>query len=224
MNKEADEAFRKNKEICAEDALLCYPNYNERFVIHIDASDYQMEGVISQNDKAVAYWSKKLSGAQRNYTTTEKELLAMTEILKEYRDMLYGQESTMYTDHANLAMTHAKFICQRVLRQRLTIEEFGLEVKHISGEKNIAADALSRIDFDEKNAVGYEFLAKHNENYNMYETYEQNDIDEENVPIDYETLHTAQWDDIEYKKTKKERTLWNKNIWKNEIMVKEVQI
>ena len=80
--------FKKIKEICAEDALLCYPNYNKMFVIHIDASDYQMGGV--RDEKAVAYWSKKLSSAQRNYTTTEKELLAITKTLKEVRDMLYG--------------------------------------------------------------------------------------------------------------------------------------
>ena len=106
-----------------------------------------MGGVISQEKKAVAYWSKKLSGAQKNYTTTEKELLAITEILKEFRNMLCGQDITIYTDHANLAMTNAKFNCQRVLRQRLTIEEFGPKIVHISGEKNIAADMLSRVDF-----------------------------------------------------------------------------
>ena len=114
-NEEADKAFKKIKELCKEDALLYYPDYNKPFVVHIDASDYQMGGVISQNKKAVAYWSKKLSGAQKNYTTTEKKLLAITEILKEFRNMLYRQDITIYTDHANLAMTNAKFNCQRVL-------------------------------------------------------------------------------------------------------------
>ena len=52
---EADAAFKKIKEICAEVALLCYPNYNKMFVIHIDANDYQMGGVISQDRKAIAY-------------------------------------------------------------------------------------------------------------------------------------------------------------------------
>ena len=94
-NEEADKAFKKIKEICAEDALLYYPDYNKPFAVHIDASDYQMDGVISQNEKAVAFWSKKLSGAQKNYTTTEKELLTITEILKEFRNMRYGQNITI---------------------------------------------------------------------------------------------------------------------------------
>jgi len=160
-NEEANEAFKKIKEICAEDALLYYPDYNRSFVIHIDASDYQMGGVISQDEKAVAYWSKKLSGAQKNYTTTEKELLAITELLKEFRNMLYGQEIIIYTDHANLAMPNAKFNCQRVLRQRLTIEEFGPKILHISGEKNVAADTLSRIDFNTEDKLEANFVESH---------------------------------------------------------------
>ena len=48
-----------------------------------------MGGSISQDGKAVAFWSKKLSDTQKIYTTTEKELLAMTEILKEFRNHDY---------------------------------------------------------------------------------------------------------------------------------------
>ena len=80
-NKEADEAFKKIKEICAEDALLFYPNFAQPFEIHTDASEYQMGGVISQNGNTIAYWSRKLSETQKRYPTIEQELLAITEIL-----------------------------------------------------------------------------------------------------------------------------------------------
>ena len=70
-----------------------------------------MGGAISQDGKAVAFWSKKLSETQKKYTTTEKELLGMTEILKKFKNMLYGQENIISIDHNNLTKTDAEFIC-----------------------------------------------------------------------------------------------------------------
>ena len=72
--------------------------------------------------------------------------------------MLHGQEITICTDHANFAMTNAKFNCQRVLHQRLTIEEFGPKIVHIRGEKNIAADTLSRFDFENNDPLETNFM------------------------------------------------------------------
>ena len=97
-NQEADGAFKKIKEICAEDAQLFYPDFLQPFEIHTDASEYRMGGVISQNGNAIAYWSRKLSETQKQYPTIEQELLAITEILKEYRKMLYGQCIIIWTD------------------------------------------------------------------------------------------------------------------------------
>ena len=49
--------------------------------------------------------------------------------------MLYGHEIIIWTDHKNLTKTDMEFTCQRVLRQRLAIEEFGLIIIYIEGEK-----------------------------------------------------------------------------------------
>ena len=68
--------------------LLAYPDFNELFEIHTDASDYQLGSVISQKYRPIAFYSRKLSSTQQNYTTTEWELLAIIEILKEFKNIL----------------------------------------------------------------------------------------------------------------------------------------
>jgi RNase H-like domain found in reverse transcriptase/Integrase zinc binding domain len=100
--------------------------------------------VIAQEGRPRAFYSRKLQSAQKRYTTTERELLAIVETLKEFQKILLGQKITIYTDHQNL--TYKNFNMDRVMRWRLIIEEYGPELKYIKGERNIVADALSRLD------------------------------------------------------------------------------
>jgi len=61
--------------------LLAYPQFDKPFIIHTDASYIQLGSVISQDDKPIAFYSRKLSPTQTRYTTTERELLAIVEPL-----------------------------------------------------------------------------------------------------------------------------------------------
>ena len=103
--------------------------------MHTDSSEFQMGGIISQESRPVAYWSKKLTTTQQKYPTIEQELLAIVELLKEFRCMLYGQKLRVHTDHKNLTYRNTTFKYNRVLRQRLLLEEFGPEIVYIEGKK-----------------------------------------------------------------------------------------
>ena len=67
---EHEQAFKALKLMVSKEVILAYPDWTKPFVIHTDASDFQLGAVISQNDKPIAFFSRKLNSAQRNYTTT----------------------------------------------------------------------------------------------------------------------------------------------------------
>ena len=137
-------SFRKIKEMLSKEVLLTYPNFNEPFDIHTDASNLQLGTVISQKGVPIAFYSRKLNNVQRNYTTTERELLAIVETLKEYRNILLVQQIKVFTDHKNL--TCVNFNMQRVIHWRMVIEDFAPEIIYIPGAKNIVADAMSCLE------------------------------------------------------------------------------
>ena len=138
-------AFTQMKAVIAKDTLLAYPDHNKKFIIETDASDYQLGGRIMQDGKDIAFYTRKLNSAQRNYSTIEKELLGIVETLKQFRHMLLGAEIEIYTDHKNLTYKLSQYATQRVLRWRLLLEEYGAKFFYKKGSTNVVADALSRV-------------------------------------------------------------------------------
>ena len=143
--EELEHSFTKFKEMVSADTLLNYPDWTIPFTIHTDASDKQLGAVISQNGKPIAFFSRRLLKAQRNYTTTEKELLSIVECLKQFRGILFGYEIDVFSDHKNLVYAATLSESQRVMRWRLILEEFGPNIQHIAGVDNTVADTLSHL-------------------------------------------------------------------------------
>ena len=73
-NDECQKAFDAMKALLAKEAFLAFPDHNKPFKIYVDASDLQLGAAIFQDDRPVAFYSRKLNAAQKNYTVGEKEL------------------------------------------------------------------------------------------------------------------------------------------------------
>jgi transposase InsO family protein len=140
--KECTEAFESIKASMARETLLNFPDFNKEFHIFTDASNYQLGAVIMQDDKPLAFYSRKLNKCQRNYTTGEQELLSIVETLKEFHNILLGQKLIIHTDHLNIL--YSKMPSPRVVRWRLLLEEYGATFVHVKGEDNVVADTMSR--------------------------------------------------------------------------------
>jgi RNase H-like domain found in reverse transcriptase len=101
--KEQQDSFDFMKKNIAQEVQLSYPDFNKSFDINTDASDIQLgAAVIAQEGRPIAFYSRKLQSAQKRYTMTEREFLAIVETLKEFQNILLGQKITIFTDHQNL--------------------------------------------------------------------------------------------------------------------------
>ena len=197
---EHQKAFDTMKKIISKEVLLAYPDFNDEFVIHTDASHTQLGAVISQKGKPIAFYSRKLKPEQTRYTTTERELLSIVETLKEFRNILLGQKIIVHTDHKNL--TCKNFNTERVMRWRLVLEEYGPELRYIKGEQNIVADALSRLDMiDNPREPGEQM--EPDEMASLFAA----DADDypTKFPLSYEEIEQRQRDDAEIQKLRREK-------------------
>jgi hypothetical protein len=175
------QAFDKIKSVVCRKVLLSYPDFNKPFHIHTDASHYQLGAVISQDNRPIAFYSRKLQPAQVRYTTTERELLSIIETLKEFRNILLGQRIVVHTDHQNL--THKNFNTKRIMQWHLIIEEFGPTMEYIKGPKNIVADTLSHLE-----------MTSDTESLDMADCYglDSDDLPDNAFPISYTLINHEQ--------------------------------
>ena len=145
-----DIAFTKLKNMLVSPPIMRSPNWDLPFEIMCDASDYAIGAVLGQREDKKAfviyYASKTLDSAQANYTTTEKEFLAVVFALEKFRSYIVGSPVTIFTDHAALKyLLSKKDTKPRLTRWILLCQEFNLTIKDKKGVENVVADHLSRL-------------------------------------------------------------------------------
>ncbi|RDX86193.1 Retrovirus-related Pol polyprotein from transposon 17.6, partial [Mucuna pruriens] len=146
--------------------ILQAPNWDLPFELMCDASNSALGAVLGQRARVgqpvhvIAYASRTMDPAQQNYTTTEKELLAIVFALDKFRSYLLGSKIIVFSNHAALRYLLKKPDAKpRLIRWMLLLQEFDLEIRDKKGAENSMADHLSRIEKEsEPRPIRDEFL------------------------------------------------------------------
>ncbi len=151
-SNECQECFNKVIGLLINPPILAFPDLNREFCLTTDASCSGLGAVLSQvmddgEEKVIAYASRTLSDAEKNYSATELECLAVVWATDNFRHYLYGRKFTVWSDHNPLVyLNNAKNKHSKVTRWRLDLAEYNYEIKYKKGIKNTNADALSRVN------------------------------------------------------------------------------
>nr|GEV49306.1 reverse transcriptase domain-containing protein [Tanacetum cinerariifolium] len=158
FSKECVEAFQTLKRKLTEVPILIAPDWDMPFELMYDASDFAIGAVLGQRQdkhfRPIHYASKTMTEAESNYTTTEKEMLAVVYAFEKFRSYLIMNKSIVYTDNSALKYLFAKKDSKaKLLRWVLLLQEFTFKVIDIKGAENLAADHLSRLENPNQNVL-----------------------------------------------------------------------
>lgn len=152
-------AFQNLKNALMSPPLLAFPDFNQEFVVQTDASGVALGAVLSQgqgpDERPIAFASKKLNEAERHYSATDLELLAVVWAITEaFYPYLYGRKFRLQTDHHPLVgLRHAKNPSHKHRRWLLRLEEFDFVIEYKKGHLNGNADFMSRMNHSQANLV-----------------------------------------------------------------------
>ncbi|KAM1816000.1 hypothetical protein ACFX12_000462 [Malus domestica] len=155
FNEACEKAFKHLKDLLTTAPIITPPDWSIPFELMCDASDYALGAVLGQRKNkqphVIYYASRTLNDAQLNYSTTEKELLAVVFALDKFRSYLIGTKVIVFTDHAALKYLFTKKKAKpRLIRWMLLLQEFDIEIKDKKGSDNVVADHLSRLVREEE--------------------------------------------------------------------------
>ena len=149
--KRLQSAFNETKQALASATLLIHPSNTATTCLTVDASHLAVGGVLEQfldgNWKPLAFFSRKLDKAQKNYSTFDRELFAIYAAVKHFGYFIEGRRFHIFTDHKPLTFAFASNRwTPRQQRHLAFIAEYTTDIRHIHGRDNAVADALSRVE------------------------------------------------------------------------------
>lgn len=150
-----ERAFQKAKTIIGSSSLLVHFDNNKEVVLACDASPYGLGAVIShktaEGDRPIAFASRSLTKAEKNYSHLEKEALALVFGVTRFRNYLLGRSFTLLTDHRPLLSLLSEnkpvppVAAARIQRWALTLSAYAYKIQYRKGSSNSNADACSRL-------------------------------------------------------------------------------
>lgn len=154
----ADQAFMDIKQAIIDAPVLSCPDFEKPFELHTDSSGYGLGCVLMQtiegNPRVIAYASKTLNKAQRNYSATERECLAVVWGIEKFRPYLEGTHFTVVTDHSSLRwLCNLKDPQGRLARWAVRLQPYDYEILHKKGKDHVLPDALSRSPLPDKTSA-----------------------------------------------------------------------
>lgn len=166
-NEEAKIAFQKCKDDLVNATLLAYPAKNAVLSLWCDASDVSVGAVLHQkidNEwQPLGFYSKRLTKSQLSHSTFDRELAAIYQGVKHFRYMIEGRDCHIMTDHKPLIFAYQQNLDKatpRQIRYLDFVSQFTTDIRHISGESNVTADFLSRIEnINSSPTLNYESMA-----------------------------------------------------------------
>jgi len=156
--EEQQHVFETLKQVLTSSPVLSFPFGDGKFILDTDASNIGIGAVLSQiqgeEEKVIAYFSRVLNKAERNYCVTRRELLAIVDSMKFFRHYLLGRRFKIRTDHFSLKwLMSFKDLEGQLARWLEKLQEFDFEILHRKGISHRNADGLSRRECEESGCL-----------------------------------------------------------------------
>lgn len=148
-----DEAFQLLKTTLTTSPVLAYFDVDKPVVVSADASKDGLGAVLLQNDKPIAYASRSLTSAERNYAMIEKETLAIVFAMEKFHQYAYGRKVLVETDHQPIVSIHKKAYDKcpaRIQRFLLRLQRYDIQMSYKRGKDQVLSDTLSRATLEEE--------------------------------------------------------------------------
>lgn len=158
-DSEQEAAFQTLKVALTTAPVLSFPDFSKPFILHTDASDFSMGFALLQinergQETVIAYGGKNFDKAQKNYSATERECLAVVTAIQHFKFYLYGNEFEIHTDHSALQWLFKQrandaVLTGRLARWSLILQSYRYKIIHKPGILHGLVDSLSRRSYSE---------------------------------------------------------------------------